>query len=283
MKNILSNKTQKLAAKILNKHAETGRISQAYFFTGEELTFDPETEFSHKDDFVFDFAAKIVGGSASEADRLRRIREVKHPDVLRLGGDPEMTSVKIAEMRDLLKWVSMKPFEGERKVGIICRADKLTDEAANAFLKTLEEAPGNTVFCLLAPSRELVLETIRSRCFEVRFPEVPAWNPAAASALPPFREMLDNYSDLTKAELKPALDQALENIRERLASASRSYFASGSSPQPARVHHPVDYLRAFETICEAKSALEANANAKLTVTRMVMKLRHYFSGERGIV
>ncbi len=279
MKNIYSNKTQKLAADILSKHAATGRVSQAYFFTGEELSFDPETGFSRKEDFVYDFTAKIVGGGASEPDRLRRIREEKHPDILRLGGDPEMTSIKIAEMRELLKWVSLKPFECERKVGILCRADKLTDEAANAFLKTLEEAPGNTVFCLLAPSRELVLETIRSRCFEVRFPEVPAWNPAAAAALPPFREMLDNYSDLTKAELKPALDQALENIRQRL----QSHLASGTSSQPANARQPVSYLRAFETICEAKSALEANANAKLTVTRMVMKLRHYFSGERGIV
>lgn len=274
MKNILANKTQRLASDILGKHAETGRISQAYFFTGEELSYDPETGLSRKEEFVFDFAAKIIGGLAPEPDRLRRIRDAKHPDVLRLGGDPDMNSIKIAEMRAMLKWVSLKAFESERKVGILCHADKLTDEAANAFLKTLEEAPGNTVFCLLAPSRELVLETIRSRCFEVRFPEVPTWNPAATTALPPFREMLDNYSELTKAELKPALDQALENIRERLAVSSRT--------EKPRIQ-PVSYLRAFETICEAKSALEANANAKLTVTRMVMKLRHYFSGERGIV
>ena len=59
-------------------------------------------------------------------------------------------------MRQMLRWVSLKAFEGERKVGILCRAEKLTDEAANAFLKTLEEAPGNTVFLLLSSSRELV-------------------------------------------------------------------------------------------------------------------------------
>lgn len=275
MKNLLANKTQKLAAEILGKHAETDRISQAYFFTGEELVFDPETGFSRKEDFVYDFAAKIVGGNANEPDRSRRIREDKHPDVMRLGADPDVNSIKIEAMRQLLAWVSMKPFEGARKIGILCRAEKLTDEAANAFLKTLEEAPGNTVFFLLAPSRELVLETIRSRCFEVRFPEVPAWNPAAINALPPFREMLDQYSDLAKSELKPALDLALENVRQRLVSAC-------GRPETAKVE-PQNYLRAFETICEAKSALEANANAKLTVTRMVMRLRHYFSGEKGIL
>lgn len=274
MKNLFSNKTQKLAADILIKHAETGRISQAYFFSGEEFSFDPETNLSRKDELVFDFAAHIVGGLADVKDRLRRVREDKHPDVMRLGADPDANSIKIESMRRLLQWVSLKAFEGDRKVGILAQAHKLTDEAANAFLKTLEEAPGNTVFCLLAPSRELVLETIRSRCFEVRFPDVAAWNPAARSALPPFHEMLENYSDLPKAELKPALDQALENVRERLAVASRTEMPK---------IQPAAYLHAFETICEAKSALEANANAKLTVTRLVMKLRHYFAGERGIV
>lgn len=275
MKNTYSNKTQKLAADILSKHVETARVSQAYFFSGEELSFDPETGFSRKEDLVYDFAARLVGGSSAESGRLRRIREDKHPDVLRLGADPEMNSVKIEAMRRLLGWVSMKPFEGDRKVGIVCRAEKLTEEAANAFLKTLEEAPGNTVFCLLAPSRELVLETIRSRCFEVRFPEVPAWNPAAVSALPPFREMLENYSEMPKAELKPALDLVIENIRKKMTQA-----LSGSPKEAARA--PA-FLNAFETICEAKTALESNANAKLSMTRMVMKLRHCFSGERGIV
>lgn len=275
MKNIYANKTQKLAADILKKHVETGRVSQAYFFSGEELTFDPETGFSRKEELVYDFAARLVGGLADEKNRLKRIVEDQYPDVIRLGADPEATSIKIEHMRRLLEWVSLKPFEGERRVGILCRADKLTDEAANAFLKTLEEAPGSAVFCLLAPSRELVLETIRSRCFEVRFTETPAWNPAAVSALPPFKEMLDNYSDMPKAELKPALDLVLENVRQKMHKVIHAS-APSAGKAPA-------YLKAFQTVCEAKSALEANANAKLSVTRMIMKLRHAFSGERGIL
>jgi len=274
MRNLFSNKTQKLAADVLRKHAETQRLSQAYFFSGEELTIDPETGFSRKEELVYDFASAIVGGLADPSDRLRRIQTDKYPDVMRLGADTDIATVKIENIRRLLEWVSMKPFEGERKVGIILRADKLTAEAANAFLKTLEEAPGNTVFCLLAPSRELVLETIRSRCFEIRFPDIAGWNPSAVSALPPFREMLENYSDLPKAELKTTLDLLLENIRQRLIAATGARSQAKAKPEA--------YLRAFETICSAKSALESNANTKLSVTRMVMKLRRFFSGERGI-
>lgn len=274
MKNVYANKTQRLAGEILKKHAETGRVSQAYFFSGDELTLDPETGFSLKEELVYEFAARLVGGLADEANRVKRVGTDGHPDVLRLGVEEDMTSIKIEAMRGLLEWASLKPFEGERRVGILCHAEKLTEQAANAFLKTLEEAPGSTVFCLLAPSRELVLETIRSRCFEVRVPETPAWNPAAVTALPPFKEMLDTYSDLTKSELKTALDLVLENMRQKMNKAAQS-----SSPAPGKA--PA-YLRAFETVCEAKAALEANANTKLSVTRMVMKLRRVFEGERGI-
>ena len=154
MRNLFSNKTQKLASDILSKHADTGRLSQAYFFSGEELIHDPETGFSRKEELVYDFASRIVGGEADQSDRLRRIHADKYPDVVRLGADTEVNSIKIEDVRRLLEWASMKAFEGDRKVGIILRADKLTAEAANAFLKTLEEAPGNAVFCLLAPSRE---------------------------------------------------------------------------------------------------------------------------------
>ncbi len=275
MKNIYSNKTQKMAAQILDKHIASGRISQAYFFSGDELSFDPETEFSRKEELVYDFAARLVGGEADLANRLRRISEDQHPDVLRLGSDRDAPSIKIEHMRRLLEWVSLKPFEATRRVGIVCHAHKLTADAANAFLKTLEESPGSAVFCLLAPSRELLLDTIRSRCFEVRFPETPAWNPAAAVALPPFKEMLETYSDFQKPELKSVLDTLITNIRERLVKS-----AGGESPQVQA--QSAKYLNALETVCAAKRALDANANTKLSVTRMVMKLRHAFAGERGI-
>lgn len=267
-----ANKTQKLAAEILEKHLARGQVSQAYFFTGDEVNVDPETGLSRKEEFLLNFCLRLVGGAAEEQNRRRRIVEDKHPDVLRLGVDPDLTSIKVEAMRKLLAWTNLKPFEGERRVGMICRAEKLTDEAANIFLKTLEEAPGNTVFCLLSSSRDLVMETIRSRCFEVRFPDLAssatAWT---QPALPPFAEMIDKYSDLTKQELKPALDSLLENIRFRMLKAT-SEGAALAKP----------YLEAFEKIRDTKASLEMNANSKLAVTNMIMQLRRIFPGQRGI-
>ena len=65
--------------------------------------------------------------------------------------------------------ISLKPFSGRRKIAIIDDADYLNQEAANCFLKTLEEPPGNSLIILIGTSQQRQLPTIRSRCQVVRF------------------------------------------------------------------------------------------------------------------
>src|SRR6185436_654530 len=69
--------------------------------------------------------------------------------------------------------LGLKPMHGTRRVAIVDDADDLNDEAANAFLKTLEEPPPGTVLILIGTSAELQLETILSRCQVVRFDPLP--------------------------------------------------------------------------------------------------------------
>jgi DNA polymerase-3 subunit delta' len=75
-------------------------------------------------------------------------------------------------MREVLRLAASRPFEGARRVFIL-EADTLNVQAANALLKTLEEPEGETVFVLLAGSREGVMPTILSRARAVRFDPVP--------------------------------------------------------------------------------------------------------------
>ena len=76
-------------------------------------------------------------------------------------------------IRDLCDQFALKPARGSRKVAILDDADDLNDEAANAFLKTLEEPPPGAVLILIGTSPELQLETIVSRCQVVRFDPLP--------------------------------------------------------------------------------------------------------------
>jgi len=79
---------------------------------------------------------------------------------------PEGLSISVAEMRALVQAAARRPTGGRWQVVVIEDADRLTEGAANALLKAVEEPPARTVFLLCAPSDhpEDVSVTIRSRC-----------------------------------------------------------------------------------------------------------------------
>ncbi len=78
-------------------------------------------------------------------------------------------SIKIAQIRALKTRYAYKNTWLKKRVAIIKDADKLTEEAANSFLKILEEPPLQTIFILTTSKLDAMLSTIRSRCQEVRF------------------------------------------------------------------------------------------------------------------
>ncbi len=92
-----------------------------------------------------------------------------HPDLLRVARPDDKHELPIRVIRDLCLDLGLKPARGGRKVAIIDDADDLNDEAANAFLKTLEEPPDGSVLILIGTSPETQLDTIISRCRVVRF------------------------------------------------------------------------------------------------------------------
>lgn len=79
---------------------------------------------------------------------------------------PEGLSISVAEMRSLVQAAARRPSTGQWRVVLIEDSDRLTEGAANALLKAVEEPPPRTVFLLCAPSDhpEDVSVTIRSRC-----------------------------------------------------------------------------------------------------------------------
>lgn len=105
-----------------------------------------------------------------------------HPDVMLLEGVPsrdfynkngstapprrnerEKRLILVDQMRDMEKWLSTAPFEGQYKIGIVRRFEDANEEAQNAFLKTLEEPPSHAVLILTAQDAGLLLPTIVSR------------------------------------------------------------------------------------------------------------------------
>lgn len=107
------------------------------------------------------------GEGCGSCNTCERISRLTHPDLLLLA--PEGESLGIDQIRKAHQMLQFKPLEALWKGVIVEEADRLTEEAANAFLKTLEEPPPWTLIILLASSAESLLPTVRSRCQKVRF------------------------------------------------------------------------------------------------------------------
>ncbi len=97
-----------------------------------------------------------------------------HPDLFLAGRPEENLELPIRVMRELCQRLALKPARGQRKVAIVDDADDLNEEAANCFLKTLEEPPPGSVLILIGTSADQQLPTIISRCQVVHFAPLTA-------------------------------------------------------------------------------------------------------------
>ncbi len=115
------------------------------------------------------FAAALLcpSGEPDGCSSCLKVSRGVHPDLHVL--EAEGSQILIDQVRGLEGELRIKPQESRRKVVIVDEAGSMNQDAANAFLKTLEEPPPETYIVLVAESREELLETVASRCHEVRF------------------------------------------------------------------------------------------------------------------
>jgi DNA polymerase-3 subunit delta' len=157
----------------LRRAAKQGRMPHALMFVG------PEGVGKHS--FALRLAQALLCERVPEAELdpcgacpgCLQVMAGTHPDVLRAGRPEDRQELPIRVIRDLCIDLGLKPMSGKRKVAIVDDADDLNDEAANAFLKTLEEPPPGSTLILVGTSAEGQLDTILSRCRVVRFDPLP--------------------------------------------------------------------------------------------------------------
>lgn len=108
----------------------------------------------------------------SDSSCAERVRRGLHPDVAAVLPEGASQQIKIDQVREVVEAAPGRPFEGLHRVWIFdgVEAGRFGAEAANAFLKTLEEPPDHVRFVLLAANPTAVLPTIRSRCQAVALP-----------------------------------------------------------------------------------------------------------------
>lgn len=259
---------QNRVKKILQGAIKNNRVANAYLFIGQDSTF---VNFVAKT-----FAQALncegeVADSCGECLSCRKITKEVHPDIIMIY--PNGENIKIERIRELRSIARYGPVEGKWKVAILKDADKMTIEAANSFLKVLEEPPSHVVFILVTSKEEAIPKTIISRCQRIIFGEmqVPLKKSQDQDDLFLSRvDSIDKRGIVEILELSKELSsegEMVENILNRLLMMYRERIIKDNSGN----------LEHVKIILNTLKGIQKNANKRLALDNMLLKIKevHY--------
>ena len=180
------------------------RISHSYILEGEKG--------SGKKMLAESFASilQCEQGTFPECGHCESCIQIDHgnyPDVLFVKHEKEKT-ISVQDIRDqIVSTAEIKPYKGPYKIYIVDEAEKMTQEAQNALLKTMEEPPEYVVIFLLVSNRGALLDTILSRCILLEMEPVRQGE---------IREYLKKHRDLPEEDIDFASGFAMGNVGKAL-------------------------------------------------------------------
>lgn len=218
---------QEFAKKRLTEIVNSNRVSNAYIFSGQDGI--------GKKLMALSFASKIIGINAEHS-----------PDFTLIKPEKDESSIKIEKIRKLNYTMGLKP-HGDYRIFLIDEAEKMTVQAQNALLKTLEEPATYGIIILVTKNEQALLETIRSRCVEIKF------SPLRDSDLE--KILLENGVEkdnlvlpilFSRGSISKALeiskDNTLIDIRNSVEKSINNMIIDKNMLEVSRIH---EYLKAF--------------------------------------
>ena len=160
---------QPRALALLRRALDADRIAHAYAFVGPPGSGRTTTALA--------FAAALLceAGGCGTCRTCAQVAARQHPDLHVIVPTPPASNpkggraIRIEAVRELERRASLRPAVAARKVFVLDDADRMTDDAPQAFLKTLEEPPAHTVIVLVLARTQALPATVISRCHVVRF------------------------------------------------------------------------------------------------------------------
>ncbi|MDP2951872.1 MAG: DNA polymerase III subunit delta', partial [Chloroflexota bacterium] len=229
---------QEGAVELLRQGLAKGNLSHAYLFVGPPNV--------GKMTLAVKLAQALnCEGTERPCENCRpcqRIASGKHADVqviapLRDDQGRPKREIGIDQVRELLHSASLKPYEGRHRVFIVEGAERLTQEAANCFLKTLEEPPSQVLILLLAHREGDLLPTLLSRCQKVALQPLPM-SVVEKALIEAGREtgQAKVLAHLSQGRIGWALSASAETMAQRQATLERLFGLLGAGREERFVY-----------------------------------------------
>jgi DNA polymerase-3 subunit delta' len=154
----------------LERAIATGKVSHAYIFNGDKGTGKSRLAEAFAQTLQCEGTGRKPCG---ECHSCRQAQSGNHPDIIYITHE-KPASIGVEDIRDQLTGdIQIRPYNGKYKIYIIPDAEKMTVQAQNAILKTIEEPPEYAIILLLTTNEQIFLDTIRSRCVLLNLKPVP--------------------------------------------------------------------------------------------------------------
>ncbi len=147
----------------LDKSSANSRLAHAYLFSGSKSV--------GKKTVALEFIKRLIGVDPSQGIQPDIL--LIEPEITEKEGIKKETAITISQIKKVQHQMSLSPYQLSYKIALIEQAEKMTAEASNCLLKTLEEPNGQAIIILISSRPQQVLPTILSRCQILKFLPVP--------------------------------------------------------------------------------------------------------------
>jgi DNA polymerase III subunit delta' len=113
------------------------------------------------------------GEPCGKCKTCQQVERMQYADLAVIQAEKEGGTLKVEQVRSIRQSLVLKPYQGKYRVALFLRFQEANDNAQNALLKTLEEAPAQVILILTADTLESLLPTIVSRCEVLRLRPLP--------------------------------------------------------------------------------------------------------------
>jgi DNA polymerase-3 subunit delta' len=239
---------------VFRRSVRSGKTSHSYIFEGVPGCGRRKTALALIQAL---FCTSVDDDACGVCVSCRKVSSGNHADIHIVEPLPDKRDISIDQLREIQRELHLRPYEATRKACIMEPAERMSVNAANSLLKTLEEPPGNAIIILLSENADMLLPTIRSRCQLIRFSPLSPEN---------IRHLLE----------KNGVEQAIAGLRSSLSEGSMQRAielddSRISMRRDALIHHlELLDLGRIKSIFESSEELSGNRDETLETLDMLL-------------